>query len=80
LRLFGHSPDRPIRPLRISKTNTGIQIAYAAIVLFDHAHGAPLGGGWQKPAALLVAASTLASWLAYARQWWHVRHADGGNG
>lgn len=80
LRLFSHAPDRPIRPLRISKTNTGVQIAYAAIVLFDHAHGTPLGSGWQKPAALLVAASTLASGLAYAREWWRVRHADGGNG
>ncbi len=77
VRLFGRSPDRPIRPLRISKTNTGVQIAYAAIVLFDHAHGSPFGAAWRMPAALLVAASTVASGIAYARAWWRMRDTDG---
>ncbi len=76
VRLFRRAARRPIRPLRISKTNTGIQIAYAALILFDRAHGLGVGHDWRLPAALFVAASTIVSGLAYARTWWRIRRAD----
>lgn len=66
LYVLGSPPE--IRPLPVSKVNTALQIALAALVLFDNAYGVP---------ALIVvdalvwgvAASTLASGVAYAARW-----------
>lgn len=57
-----------IRPLLISKINTGAQIAFAAAVLGAKAfHFAP--GRWFDLAAYCVAALTLASLAAYLASW-----------
>lgn len=56
-----------IRPLAISKINTGLQVAYAALALLVAAGGLAVAPVWQLAAAGLVAATTLASGLAYAR-------------
>jgi cardiolipin synthase len=57
-----------IRPLPVSKVNTALQIALAAMVLLHYAYGVP--------AAVVVdafvwgvAASTLASGIAYVARW-----------
>lgn len=66
LYVLGSPPE--IRPLPISKVNTALQIALAAVVLLHYAHGVP--------AAVVVdafvwgvAASTLASGIAYVARW-----------
>lgn len=63
-----------IRPLRISKANTGAQIVFAGLVLAHAAFGLPLD--FVLTLALwTVAALTLASTAAYLAQW--VRHMSG---
>jgi cardiolipin synthase (CMP-forming) len=62
--------DNPIeiRPLYISKINTTIQIAFAAVVLASRAFGfSP--DYWFLPAVYLVAALTIASAGAYLGPW-----------
>ncbi len=56
-----------IRPLRISKTNTGLQIAYAALVLLVAGYDIALAPGWLLAGAVLVALTTVWSGVAYAR-------------
>jgi cardiolipin synthase len=66
LYVLGSPPE--IRPLPVSKVNTALQIALAAVVLLHYAYGVP--------AAVVVdafvwgvAASTLASGIAYVVRW-----------
>lgn len=54
----------PLSPLRISKTNTGLQIFMAALVLAVAAFGWPLEE-YIMPLAVLVAGLTIASGLIY---------------
>ncbi|GIX16050.1 MAG: CDP-alcohol phosphatidyltransferase [Rhodothalassiaceae bacterium] len=56
-----------IRPLAISKINTGLQVAYAALALLVAAGGPSPAPALRLAAAGLVAATTLLSGLAYAR-------------
>ena len=58
----------PVRPLWISKLNTSVQIAFAALVLGAQAFGLDLGFGFAL-SVLLVVALTLASAAAYLKQW-----------
>jgi cardiolipin synthase (CMP-forming) len=60
-----------IKPLLISKINTGVQIAFAALVLASRAFDIPLGMG-ENMGEGLVAALTLASMAAYLTFW--LRH------
>ncbi|HEY8565394.1 MAG TPA: CDP-alcohol phosphatidyltransferase family protein [Beijerinckiaceae bacterium] len=64
--------DRPveIRPLLVSKLNTGVQIAFAALVLSTRAFAIDLG--LLDEIGLLVAALTVASAGAYLALW--LRH------
>src|SRR5918997_1865593 len=68
--------DRPveIKPLLVSKLNTGAQIAFAAFVLAANAFGAELAG-LEDIAMLIVAALTVASAGAYLGGW--LRHMTG---
>lgn len=66
LYVLGSPPE--IRPLPISKVNTALQIALAAIVLVHHAYGLP-SGTVVDAAVWGVAASTLASGIAYVVRW-----------
>ncbi len=54
----------PLAPLRISKTNTGLQIFLAAMVLAVAAFGWPLGD-YILPLAIVVAGLTVASGFVY---------------
>ena len=54
----------PLSPLRISKTNTGLQIFLAAMVLAVAAFGWPFGD-YILPLAILVAGLTVASGVIY---------------
>lgn len=54
----------PLAPLRISKTNTGLQIFLAAMVLAVAAYGWPLAG-YVLPLAVAVAGLTVASGMIY---------------
>ena len=54
----------PLAPLRISKTNTGLQIFLAAMVLAVAAYGWPLEG-YVLPLAVAVAGLTVASGVIY---------------
>ncbi len=54
----------PLAPLRISKTNTGLQIFLAAMVLAAPAFAWPLGE-YVLPLAILVAALTVTSGFVY---------------
>ncbi len=56
-----------IRPLRISKTNTGLQIAYAALVLLVAGYGIAPAARWLPAGAVVVAVTTIWSGIAYAR-------------
>jgi cardiolipin synthase len=60
-----------VRPLFVSKTNTMVQIAFAALVLGAKAFGLKLGL-WFDAGLWIVAALTLASAAAYLWQW--IRH------
>jgi cardiolipin synthase len=60
-----------VRPLLISKLNTLVQLACAALILGAKAFGVPLGG-WFDGMLYLVAAACLASLAAYFNQW--IRH------
>jgi cardiolipin synthase len=66
LYVLGSPPE--IRPLPVSKVNTALQIALAALVLLHLAYGVP---GPMVVDALVwgVAASTLASGAAYVLRW-----------
>ncbi|MFT8245119.1 CDP-alcohol phosphatidyltransferase family protein [Roseomonas sp. BN140053] len=55
-----------IRPLRVSKVNTALQIALAAVALLVHGFHLPLPG-LTEALVWLVAASTLLSGAAYVR-------------
>ncbi len=55
-----------IRPLRISKTNTGLQIAYAACVMLVAGYDIALAPIWLQAGAALVAFTTIWSGVAYA--------------
>lgn len=57
-----------ISPLPVSKVNTALQIALAAVVLLHHAYGVP-GAVIVDALVWGVAASTLASGIAYAARW-----------
>ena len=65
--------DRPveIRPLAISKANTAVQIAFAALVLGKKAFGFDLNA-FDTAAMWVVAALTVASVAAYLAKW--LRH------
>jgi cardiolipin synthase (CMP-forming) len=65
--------DRPveIKPLLISKINTGVQIAFAAFVLGAQAFGVDIAL-WDDWAMLLIAALTIGSAAAYLNGW--MRH------
>ncbi len=67
-----------IRPLRISKTNTGLQIAYAASAMLVAGYDIPVAPIWLQAGAMLVALTTIWSGVAYARM---IRSAyrDGGS-
>ncbi len=56
-----------LRPLRISKTNTGLQIAYAACVMLVAGYDIALPPIWLQAGAALVAFTTVWSGAAYAR-------------
>src|SRR3954447_14459969 len=60
-----------VRPLLVSKANTMVQIAFAALVLGAKAFGLRLGL-WFDACLWIVAALTLASAAAYLWQW--IRH------
>lgn len=60
--MLGHRAE--IRPLRVSKVNTFSQIALAALALFARGFEVPLEG-LLTPLVWFVAATTLASLLAY---------------
>jgi cardiolipin synthase len=66
--LIGHALGHPfrLRPLLVSKVNTGLQIALAATALARLGLG--LDFGLVTPLVYLVAASTLASGAAYVAQ------------
>ena len=59
-----------IRPARISKLNTAVQIAFAAFVLAAKAFGFDASAA-QPAFTLIVAASTLASGGVYVAYWLH---------
>ena len=61
----------PMKPLAVSKINTGVQIVLAATVLADEAFALRLNGPVQF-LNLLVAVTTVASLVAYLRVW--LRH------
>jgi cardiolipin synthase (CMP-forming) len=61
----------PMKPLAVSKINTGAQIVLAATVLADEAFALRLNGPVQF-LNLLVAVTTVASLVAYLRVW--LRH------
>jgi cardiolipin synthase len=63
-----------IKPLLVSKLNTGAQIAFAAFGLAANAFGAELAG-FEEVAMVLVAALTVASAGAYLGGW--LRHMTG---
>ncbi|MGO4571463.1 CDP-alcohol phosphatidyltransferase family protein [Microvirga sp. 2TAF3] len=63
-----------IKPLLVSKLNTGAQIAFAAFALAANAFGLNLGG-FEEAAMLAVAALTIASAGAYLGGW--LRHMTG---
>jgi cardiolipin synthase (CMP-forming) len=63
-----------IKPLLVSKLNTGAQIAFAAFALAANAFGAELAG-LEDVAMLLVATLTIASAGAYLGGW--LRHMGG---
>ncbi len=63
-----------IKPLLVSKLNTGAQIAFAALALAANAFGAELAG-LEDIAMVLVAALTVASAGAYLGGW--LRHMTG---
>ncbi|HEX8167501.1 MAG TPA: CDP-alcohol phosphatidyltransferase family protein [Beijerinckiaceae bacterium] len=65
--------DRPvaIKPLAISKANTAVQIAFAALVLGKKAFGLELSA-FDTAALWVVAALTVASVAAYLAKW--LRH------
>ena len=67
--------DRPvtIAPLAVSKANTGIQILFAAFLLFTKGFGVELPG-IVTAASIVVAALTIVSTAAYVRQWF--RHMN----
>jgi cardiolipin synthase len=66
LYVLGAPPE--IRPLPVSKVNTALQIALAALVLLHHAYGIP-GPAVVDALVWGVAASTLASGIAYVARW-----------
>jgi cardiolipin synthase len=66
LYILGSPPE--IAPLPISKVNTALQIALAATVLLHHAYGIP-GAVVVDAMVWGVAASTLASGIAYVVRW-----------
>jgi len=66
LYVLGSPPE--IRPLPVSKVNTALQIALAALVLLHHAYGMP-GSAVLDALVWGVAASTLASGVAYVARW-----------
>ena len=68
--------ERPlaIKPMFVSKLNTGAQIAFAAFVLAANAFGAELAG-LEEVAMLIVATLTVASAAAYLGGW--LRHMAG---
>jgi len=63
-----------IKPLLVSKLNTGAQLAFAALVLSTKAFGVDLAG-MENAAMLVVAALTVASAAAYLAGW--LRHMAG---
>ena len=66
-----------IRPIRISKTNTGLQIAYAALVMLVAGYDIALAPSWLRAGALVVAVTTVWSGIAYARGMRAARRAAG---
>jgi cardiolipin synthase len=58
----------PMRPLLISKINTGVQIGGAAIALAHSGYGLELGT-YQDVVYYLIAATTIASGVVYVIHW-----------
>jgi cardiolipin synthase len=64
--LLGHRIE--VRPLAVSKINTGLQIALAALAIADNAFGFGLGSA-ERYLGYAVAITTILSGGAYMTRW-----------
>ncbi len=68
----------PIRPSMVSKTNTFVQIGFAAFVLAARAFHLDIGGLWTL-GMMLVAGLTVVSGIAYVVDWLRVMSSEPGD-